>query len=590
MSHSRIPPPRSSISSQHQAAGAASSQTDDTVGADAERFYPPPPNNLPLLQTFVGRERELALLRDQFPAGTLAIVGADGVGKSSLALEFARRFIHDFKLVWWVRGEAPEFIEEDLLSLAILLNLNQGTIQEQRARLEDFFHRNTHWLLVVDDASTPQEIRPLLPKSGSGRVLVTSSREASWDGMVDTLCLLTPLSPEEGVSSLAWRMGREAGPDEVSLVHELQNNPLAIAMAGACLSNAACCTDELLQAVRHRKKQDETAWERLGHYALACLAKISPLGVGALEMLVFFASGIPLPVLVSGRGKFPRISGHLPSTAESWRHVVEMLVKLGLIEVQDDVVYVHARIRFLVQSTLSLHQQRLRAEAALRLIDDHFDWRWDASDAWRHPGHLAPLAAVTAQRADVWGVEAETIALVLNQAGSFYHGLENFHRATDLLRRAMTLVENNYGPVHPAIASCANNLGAVLEDMGDLRGSKELLERALRIDELCYGAFHPNVAINASNLAVVLLNLGETDRAVELFKRALRIHATHKGENHPDLACHFHNLGQVYLRMETWNLARETLQRAVAAYRAGLGPEHPDTRLCQEHLAEIPSL
>ncbi|MBF0137839.1 MAG: tetratricopeptide repeat protein [Magnetococcales bacterium] len=555
---------------------------------DEIAFRPPPPNNLPLAQTFIGRHNELELLRNQFLSGTLAVTGPEGIGKTALALEFAHRCMHDFKLVWWIRGHAPELIEEDLLSLAVLLNLQQGSIQEQQARLEEFFQRNSHWLLIVDEAFSPKDVRPLLPKSRNGRILVTSSQEKRWHGMVDVLCPLHAFSPEEGVTCLSRKMGRDLGPDGADLVNELQGNPLEISLAAAWMVNTNRDCANLLTALHRPHKSRKSSLERLGWLALQELEVSSPLAAKLLEVLVFFETDIPLSVLIAEQTSIPGVSKELPLQIESWQHAVQVLVNLDLVQIHEALLQVHPGIRALVLETLSERQQRSRAAAALHLIDRNFAWRCTAREAWRRPGHLVPLAAVTALRASHWGVEAETIAQILNQAGVFYHGWENYNRAMELLQYAMSLVEKAYGPDHPAIASCANNLGAVLEDMGDLRGARLLLERALRIDETFYGATHTNVAINASNLAAVLLNLGETDRAVELFKQALHIHTLHQGADHPDLACHFHNLGQVYRRMEAWDQARDLLERAVKAYRAGLGPDHPDTRLCQEDLANLP--
>ncbi|MBF0426818.1 MAG: hypothetical protein HQL66_13465, partial [Magnetococcales bacterium] len=287
---------------------------------DTEFPRPPPPNNLPPLRAFIGRESELALLHGQPPAGTVAILGPAGVGKSALALAFAHRFVHDFRLVWWVRGEAPELIEEDLLSLAILLNLHQGTVQEQQARLEEFFHRNSHWLLVVDDVASPREVRPLLPKSGQGRVLITSTRSESWQGMADACCHLPPLSVVEGMTLFARRAGRETDAEDARLVELLQRDPLAIVVAADCERNTRYRSSDLLGVIGAPvQKAEAAAWDRLGHFALRCLVERSPFGMGVLEVLAFLASGIPLPVLIAGGGQHAsRLPDRLPSTIEEW--------------------------------------------------------------------------------------------------------------------------------------------------------------------------------------------------------------------------------------------------------------------------------
>jgi predicted ATPase/DNA-binding SARP family transcriptional activator len=68
-----------------------------------------PPNNLPgQLATFIGREQELAEIRELFQKGRLVtLVGAGGVGKSRLALEAAMNSLLEFPGGTWLIELAP---------------------------------------------------------------------------------------------------------------------------------------------------------------------------------------------------------------------------------------------------------------------------------------------------------------------------------------------------------------------------------------------------------------------------------------------------------------------------------------------------
>src|SRR5579875_3472223 len=73
---------------------------------------PGPPSRVNALPTrpplFIGREEELADLRQrlQQPGAVVPVPGMPGRGKSTLALEFAHRYQHDFEAVYWLPCEA----------------------------------------------------------------------------------------------------------------------------------------------------------------------------------------------------------------------------------------------------------------------------------------------------------------------------------------------------------------------------------------------------------------------------------------------------------------------------------------------------
>jgi tetratricopeptide (TPR) repeat protein len=66
--------------------------------------------------------------------------------------------------------------------------------------------------------------------------------------------------------------------------------------------------------------------------------------------------------------------------------------------------------------------------------------------------------------------------------------------AEPLLRRALAIDEQSYGPEHPNVARDLNNLALLLQDTNRLEEAEPLLRRALAINERSLGPEHPNVA------------------------------------------------------------------------------------------------
>ncbi|GAA2575875.1 hypothetical protein GCM10010435_59910 [Winogradskya consettensis] len=209
---------------------------------------------------FSGRAGELRLLRDLTRdlrtggrAGPMivAVDGLGGVGKSALVTRFAHLVAEEFadgQLFLDLRGRDGVPAAEGLRCLLYALGVRASDFPDTAAALVGMYRSLTagrNLLLVLDDAHDASQVRPLLPNSGAGLVLVTSRRPliglAASDGA--RLIRIHPPDLPEARELLRRRLSALQGPgagdtgtqtlDEIA--ERCGRMPLALALLAARL-------------------------------------------------------------------------------------------------------------------------------------------------------------------------------------------------------------------------------------------------------------------------------------------------------------------------------------------------------------------
>ena len=147
------------------------------------------------------------------------ITGLPGIGKTSIAVEFAYRFMERFAYVIWLDAASSASLGKSCHDSAVALGLINGRVcqdhQISRLRLMDFVRRSSSpWLLILDDCNDGVDISPyLVSNDGSCTVVATGRQQppsASWS-VVD----VPPLTPEETAKFLARYVGDKVSAKNV---------------------------------------------------------------------------------------------------------------------------------------------------------------------------------------------------------------------------------------------------------------------------------------------------------------------------------------------------------------------------------------
>jgi tetratricopeptide (TPR) repeat protein/transcriptional regulator with XRE-family HTH domain len=243
--------------------GQQTGRHDDAAGTDPGRRPGREPASLAPRQLpagiahISGRDRELAELdelldQDVRPSAAVviaAISGMPGVGKTALAVHWARRAASRFpdgQLHANLRGfdaagqpaEPGDIIRGFLEALQVPADKIPAGLDAQAALYRTLV-ASRRMIIVLDNARDAAQLRPLLPGSAACVVLVTSRRQLTGLAAAESAYLLTldPLARSDAHELLTSRLGadRSTGePDAVSsLVDSCARLPLALSIAAA---------------------------------------------------------------------------------------------------------------------------------------------------------------------------------------------------------------------------------------------------------------------------------------------------------------------------------------------------------------------
>jgi tetratricopeptide (TPR) repeat protein len=565
----------------------------------AVREQPRFPGSLPSIwnvphnrnRNFTGRVELLSTLRSQLQAGhhsaLTALHGLGGIGKTQTAVEYAYRYASEYDLVWWLRSENPATLAGDYALLAEKLGLPEAEAEQEAAigGVKTWLGTNRGWLLIFDNAESPEQIRPYLPAGNGGHVIITS-RRPDWRSVAAPLPVTT-LSPDDAVELLHRRSGQEDDAASRELAEELGWLPLAIEQAAAYIDEHGSLISEYLELFRkHRKKvlsraqpsldypdSVATTWE----LSFTKVREQSPAGADLLNLCAFLApDNIPLEIIRDGKDLLPEPLASVAGDDLAYDEAILALRRHSLVERTGDAVSVHRLVQAVVRNRMEKSDRQMWAESAAGVVRKAFPYRSHDVITWPVCLRLFAHATTVAAHCEAEAAGSKLAASLFSQSALYLRGRADLSGARDLNERALKINEASYGPDHPQVAGNVNNLANVLQSLGKLIEAEKLFERALKINEVFYGPNHPLVASSVNNLGSVLYELGNLEKAQELFERALKIDEAFYGPDHPEVATDVNNLGSVLQVLGDHEGARKNFERALEIDKVTFGPDHPE--------------
>jgi DNA-binding SARP family transcriptional activator len=230
----------------------------------------------PITSALTGRDKLVGALRDELARAAedenpvVLVVGPGGIGKTTAAVAAAHGLAETFpdgQLYADLRGSHADLAEPHAVAGRLLRALGVDPARvpddpDERIATYRSHLAGRHILVMLDDAASEEQVRPLLPGTGGCGVLVTS--RAHLGALVGTTRVSAPTLPAADAAALLARLiGAEraaAEPDAVAAVVERCGGlPLAVCVAGARLAVRPAWSVEEFERrmVGERRRLDE---------------------------------------------------------------------------------------------------------------------------------------------------------------------------------------------------------------------------------------------------------------------------------------------------------------------------------------------
>jgi tetratricopeptide (TPR) repeat protein len=551
-------------------------------------------NTPPRNPNFTGREELLdklhqRLLREKATAVVPhTLHGMGGVGKSLLAVEYLYRRMADYDVVWWISAERTAQISLSLVELAPRLGLPTGSdVSSTVTSVLEALRIGVpyaNWILVFDNAESPESVRQFFPAGGSGNILITS-RNPQWASLARPL-EVDVFMREESKRLLTIRSPEISDAEADRLAGALGDLPLAIEQAAAWHAETGMPVDEYLRLLDEKRVDllygtaplDNphpviAAW----NISLDRLEAKNPAAYQLLQLCSFYA---PEPIARSMFMQMPpsSITPELDAALEDTIRLGQAIRDIGRYSLarfdhRTNSLQMHRLVQAALQFRMTEEDRvTMRHGAHMLLVASDPN---DPNNAlrWARYGALYPHVVVSGA---VQSDETWVRRLVVNEVTYLLHW-GDYESCLELARSAYENWSRRLGEEHTQTLQIARWLGFLQFSMGRYREAAELNATTLEVCLRSLGPHHQDTVDALGNVAMDHRVRGAFTEALDLTDSVHQQYLQLIGTDDPETLRAAHNLG-VSLRLvgqfgRAYELDKHTRRNRIQTF----GQDHIDS-------------
>ncbi|CAI7640791.1 unnamed protein product, partial [Penicillium viridicatum] len=494
---------------------------------------------VPVIANFVGRQEEIDNLWQYLqptdsPSRKVAILhGLGGIGKTQLAIRFARDHRDDFTAMFWLHGKDRDAL---LQSLSFALNrlpeqywdretINDEDVEQRARQMLRWLGLdcNSRWLIIFDNVdryhpfdssiSDRYDIAEFFPKADHGSILITSRLQE-----------LTELGEPFPVRRLDCHSSIQLllqSSDVLALANRLYGLPLAIVLAGAFMRETGTNITEYLQFYQEswselQLQSDPGRQYQQGNMLQTWMIsyleiqKRDPNSADLLLLLAHFDNrDIWYELVKSGRhsSNVPDWLKKAISSGLEFKIGMKSLIGFSLLESKQQ------------EGSYAMHP--VVQDWCLHIANTNKNVNWIQLNelALISVGYSVPSAS----NRDYSELQQRLLP---------HANYGKLKEAEEMYQRALAGYEKALGPNHTSTLVTVNNLGNLFSDQGKLKEAEEMYQRALAGYEKALGPNHTSTLDTVNNLGVLYSDQGKLKEAEEMYQRALVGQEEALGPNH----------------------------------------------------------
>ncbi len=575
------------------------------------------PENSPLYtvpyrrnQFFTGRDTDLSALYTYFFASPQpfqetriqALSGLGGVGKTQLAVEYARRcyYKQKYQVVLWLNASsrgisAALHVLIDQLSLVVEEPVDE---QKQIQAIKRWLHSQERWLLILDNLDDLSLIKQLVPNQG-GHVLLTVLYQTT--GTFAHVFHVRPMDTQQGALFLLRRIGiieeqaqldtasAENCANATSVAERLGGLPLVLDQAGAYIEETPLCDlaryltvyeRERANLLSQRGKFSEDHPESIMVTLSMAFTQVAQCSPDAIELLRLFAflhpDAIPGEMFEQGAGVFEGALQKYASGAADWDAPFSALFDYSLVHrcSSSTLLSMHRIVQEVVIEQLTEELRRYWAYQAVRLVNSIFPEAEFSN--WQICHTYLPQAQKCVELIERFHFDQDEAAALLWRLGDYYYQRAMFSEAARSLTRALHLYEQQKESNPPKIAEILNMLGLVYSEQGTYSLAEEVFQRVIEIQEQVLAANHLDTVPAFNNLGLLYSTQGKWQQAETYYQRALSVYEAAVDVNLLEVAATLNSLAVLCDDQGKYREAEELYLRILAIEESILVADHPD--------------